>query len=200
MGWDPRRRANAAVVELSVAFLDRGAARWTHAERHKGFLHFFASLEHAGSVPWRAHAREVAIQLMNEGMVGDALDSNKQDAPVCEEVAKPGLADGLARGFSRLSDVFTPPRNAPNNSMAVSAASWQIRRAGRTVQEVSNDNRTDAMGRLIYEHLHAMGVNEDPVRGLRSILWDLPGWSDFFLYHHIIFSALPFDFRPQRFL
>ena len=61
---DPRKRVNEALVDLSSAFLDRGAAKWAPSYRHKGFLYFFASLEGLGFAPWRKQARSTAQRIL----------------------------------------------------------------------------------------------------------------------------------------
>jgi uncharacterized protein YbcC (UPF0753/DUF2309 family) len=63
---DPRKRVNESLVDLSSAFLDRGGAKWACSFRHKGFLHFFATLEGLGHAPWRAHARAEADRVLKE--------------------------------------------------------------------------------------------------------------------------------------
>lgn len=63
---DPRKRVNEALVDLASVFLDRGAAKWPAPERHKGFLHLFASLETLGYAPWRQFARESAEPLLEK--------------------------------------------------------------------------------------------------------------------------------------
>ena len=65
-GVDPRKRVNDALVELSSAYLDRGAAKWAPQFRDKGFLYFFASLECLGRAPWRRHARITARRIQSE--------------------------------------------------------------------------------------------------------------------------------------
>lgn len=63
---DPRKRANEALVDLSAAFLDRGAAKWAPPHRDKGFLYFFASLEGLGFAPWRQQVRQTARRVLAE--------------------------------------------------------------------------------------------------------------------------------------
>jgi hypothetical protein len=65
---DPRKRANAALVELASVFLDRGAAKWAAPHREKGFLYFFAELEGAVLFPcsWRAPARAVGRSILRK--------------------------------------------------------------------------------------------------------------------------------------
>jgi uncharacterized protein YbcC (UPF0753/DUF2309 family) len=63
---DPRKRVNEALVDLSSAFLDRGAAKWAPQFRDKGFLYFFAALENLGFPPWRKHARVLATRVLNQ--------------------------------------------------------------------------------------------------------------------------------------
>jgi len=65
---DPRKLANAALVELAATFLDRGAAKWTAPSpmRDRGFLCFFAELEQAILLPpiWRSQARAMARRVL----------------------------------------------------------------------------------------------------------------------------------------
>jgi uncharacterized protein YbcC (UPF0753/DUF2309 family) len=63
---NPRERVKEALVDLSAAFLDRGAAKWAPAHRDKGFLYFFAWLENLGFAPWREDARLVAQKTLEE--------------------------------------------------------------------------------------------------------------------------------------
>ena len=62
---DPRTRANKALAELGAPFLDRGLAKWEAPNREKGFLYFYASLEDLGYAPWRAHARQAAVGILD---------------------------------------------------------------------------------------------------------------------------------------
>jgi hypothetical protein len=63
-GTDLRKREKGAVVDLSAAFLDRGAAKWAPAMRDNGFLVFLARLERKGFAPWRFYARQVAAKVL----------------------------------------------------------------------------------------------------------------------------------------
>ena len=67
-GVDPRKRSNEALSELSSAFLDLGAAKMAPpAEyRERGFLYFFAKMEHLGFAPWRKHARKQAKRILEQ--------------------------------------------------------------------------------------------------------------------------------------
>jgi uncharacterized protein len=63
---DPRIRAHEAIVNLSSVFLDRGAAKWSPSFRNKGFLYFFANLEHLGFAAWRSQARKTATLVLRD--------------------------------------------------------------------------------------------------------------------------------------
>ena len=63
-GTDLRKREKGAVMDLSAAFLDRGAAKWAPAMRDNGFLVFFARLESTGFAQWRFYARQVAAKVL----------------------------------------------------------------------------------------------------------------------------------------
>ena len=64
LNFDPRKRTNEALSDLSSAFLDRGAAKWTSQHRGRGFLYFFALHESLGIPPWRKHARFAAKRIL----------------------------------------------------------------------------------------------------------------------------------------
>ena len=74
---DPRKRANAALVELAAVFLDRGAAQWAAPCRERGFLYFFAEMEGAALMPtlWRSHARATARRVL-QTVKCDSLDDS----------------------------------------------------------------------------------------------------------------------------
>ena len=74
---DPRKRVNEAMVDLCSVFLDRGAAKWAPRFRHKGFLHFFATLEGLGFAPWRRHARSAANDVLSSLVVAGEGRRNK---------------------------------------------------------------------------------------------------------------------------
>lgn len=83
---DPRKRVNEALVDLSSAFLDRGAAKWAPRYRDKGLLYFFAVHENLGFALWRKHARGKAkriLKLLNKGMDPKEL---------CEKIIQENLA------------------------------------------------------------------------------------------------------------
>jgi uncharacterized protein YbcC (UPF0753/DUF2309 family) len=76
LNFDPRKRTNDALVDLSSAFLDRGAAKWISGHRGRGFLYFFARHESLGIPPWRKHARFAAkriLKMMDRGWTAEAI-------------------------------------------------------------------------------------------------------------------------------
>lgn len=88
---DPRKRANEALVGVSAAFLDRGAAKWSPRFRNRGFLHFWASLEGLGFGRWRSHARAVAARVLAANSTPDAAGETAS-AAVAEELLRENAA------------------------------------------------------------------------------------------------------------
>ena len=82
---DPRKRANEALVGVSAAFLDRGAAKWAPRFRDRGFMYFFANLEGLGLAMWRNHARSVANRILAANITADSA-GDEVSAALAEEI------------------------------------------------------------------------------------------------------------------
>ncbi len=85
VGVDPRKRAHEALVDLSAAFLDRGAAKWAPQFRDRGFLYFFATLENLGFAPWRTHARQMADRVLGH------MEMKHESADLAEAILRENL-------------------------------------------------------------------------------------------------------------
>jgi uncharacterized protein YbcC (UPF0753/DUF2309 family) len=109
-GVDVRSRANDALVELCSSFLDRGAAKWTPNARHRGFLHFFASLEGLGVARWRAEARKIANDVLQK-LDNDNDDVDRLDDEKLIEIDEERRAERTAAAvvLNNLEFFGTPP-------------------------------------------------------------------------------------------
>jgi hypothetical protein len=88
---NPRERVKEGLVDLSAAFVDRGAAKWIPRFRNRGFLYFFAYLENLGLAPWRKQARQAASQIL--------MQLNQKDV-VPEAVAESRVPNSIHQFFS----------------------------------------------------------------------------------------------------
>jgi len=90
---DPRKRANAALVELAAVFFDRGAAKWAAPYRDKGFLYFFSELEGAILVPcvWRGPARSAARHVLAQLVGNRAVDGHSLYDSLAEQLIQENL-------------------------------------------------------------------------------------------------------------